>query len=233
MESPEVKGEPTPLVSPAATPAADAPQSTTALLVTVAIAAIVGVAGLAFAVVGTRATAAAVSPPGVPAPVAAGTSPHGPTVQSAALSTPGWSHAHAYRWVSNHPRSAAFELESLEQVPVWTTKVRPMLVVRCLAKRTEVFVYTETAARIESEDENHTVRLAFDGDQESVERWPDSEEHDALFAPDSTMLTARIASGHHLKFTFTPHNAQPVTVNFDLQGADAVVLSVRKTCGVR
>jgi hypothetical protein len=111
--------------------------------------------------------------------------------------------------------------------------VRPTLVVRCLSRKTEVFVFTETAARIESDDENHTVGLAFDDGPQSVERWPDSEEHDALFAPDSPALATRIASAHHLKFTFTPHNAQPATVNFDLTGADAVVASVKKTCGAR
>ena len=151
----------------------------------------------------------------------------------AAFSAPKWSHAHAYRWVSNRPRSVAFELESIERVPVWTTTVRPMLVVRCLSRKTELFVYTETAARIESDDENHTVGLAFDDGPQSVERWPDSEEHDALFAPDSAALATRIASAHHLKFTFTPHNAQPATVNFDLNGADEVVANVRKTCGGR
>ena len=35
--------------------------------------------------------------------------------------------------------------------------VRPLLEVRCLSRKTELFVYTETAARIESDDENHTV----------------------------------------------------------------------------
>ena len=75
--------------------------------------------------------------------------------------------------------------------------------------------------------------LAFDDGPQSVERWPDSEEHDALFAPDSAALATRIASAHHLRFTYTPHNAQPVTVNFDLNGADEVVANVRKTCGIR
>jgi hypothetical protein len=178
----------------------------------------------------TRATATTMTLP--TAPSAARTAvPSAASV--AAFSAPKWSHAHAYRWVSNRPRSVAFELESIERVPVWTTTVRPLLVVRCLSRKTELFVYTETAARIESDDENHTVGLAFDDGPQSVERWPDSEEHDALFAPDSATLATRIASAHHLKFTFTPHNAQPATVNFDLNGADEVVANVRKTCGGR
>jgi len=235
MEAPEVKTAPTPqaTAAPAPAPAATAAPSSTPLVLAVAIAVLVGAGGLTMAMLNTRAKAATAVP--AMASAAAGT-PSRPVLSPetvAAFSAPKWSHAHAYRWVSNRPRSVAFELESIERVPVWTTTVRPMLVVRCLSKKTDVFVYTETAARIESDDENHTVGLAFDDGPQSVERWPDSEEHDALFAPDSSALATRIASAHHLKFTFTPHNAQPATVNFDLTGADDVVASVRKTCGAR
>jgi hypothetical protein len=215
-----------------ATPEVQAPQSATPLIATVVIAVLVGAGGLTFTMLNSRATAATAATTALATASTAGTAlPSAASV--AAFSAPKWSHAHAYRWVSNRPRSVAFELESIERVPVWTTTVRPMLVVRCLSRKTELFVYTETAARIESDDENHTVGLAFDDGPQSVERWPDSEEHDALFAPDSAALATRIASAHHLKFTFTPHNAQPATVNFDLTGADEVVASVRKTCGVR
>jgi len=229
MDSAESKVDPTPQDA-TATPVVAPPHSATPLIVTVVVAVLVCAGGLTFTMLNTRATATTMTLP--TAPSAARTAvPSAASV--AAFSAPKWSHAHAYRWVSNRPRSVAFELESIERVPVWTTTVRPLLVVRCLSRKTELFVYTETAARIESDDENHTVGLAFDDGPQSVERWPDSEEHDALFAPDSAALATRIASAHHLKFTFTPHNAQPATVNFELNGADEVVANVRKTCGGR
>lgn len=232
MESAQGQVEPTPTPQQAPTnpPPAEPPHSATPLILTVVVAVLVGAGGLTFTMVNSRANAASV--------VSAGrstASTNAPTQPATAQAQgwpagPHWSQAGTYRWVANHRRSAAYELESRELVPVWTTNVRPTLVVRCLAKKTDVFVYIETAARIES-DENHTVGLAFDGDKQMVERWPDSEEHDALFAPDSGALATRLATAHHLAFTFTPHNAQPVTVNFDLTGADGVVASVRKTCG--
>ena len=139
-----------------------------------------------------------------------------------------WSHAHAYRWVSNRPRSVAFELESIERVPVWTTTVRPMLVVRCLSRKSRAVRLTRDR-RLHRVRTTRTTRWGWPSDDgpQSVERWPDSEEHDALFAPDSAALATRIASALiHLRFTYTPHNAQPVTVNFDLNGA-------RRGCGER
>jgi hypothetical protein len=73
--------------------------------------------------------------------------------------------------------------------------------------------------------------LTFDDGGDSEERWPDSAEHDALFAPDGTALARRISSAHHLRFGFSPHNADPVQVDFDLGDAATVVSHVAKTCG--
>ena len=113
---------------------------------------------------------------------------------------------------------------------MWMDHVRPVLVLRCLAGKTDAFVFTETAARIEQADENHTVELALDGSSAAVERWPDSADHDALFAPDAEAFARRLAGARTLRFGFTPHNAQPVTATFDLSGAEAVVDAVSRTC---
>jgi hypothetical protein len=142
-----------------------------------------------------------------------------------------WSRENEHRWISNHKRSVAYELDADQQVRVWTTHVRPTLVVRCLNHKTEVFVFTETPAKLESTDGTHTVKLTFDDAAETDERWPDSEEHDALFAPDGTSLARRLASAHRLRFGFTPHNAAPVQVDFDLGDSAAVMSNVGRTCG--
>ena len=108
-------------------------------------------------------------------------------------------------------------------------QVRPTLVVRCMDKRTDVFVYTDSAARIEEQDENHTVRVAFDGDEGAHERWPDSVEHDALFAPDGKAMAGRILASRQMRFTFSPHNAAPVTATFEVGGALGTAGADRET----
>ena len=142
-----------------------------------------------------------------------------------------WSRENEHRWISNHKRSVAYELDANQQVRAWTTHVRPTLVVRCLNRKTEVFVFTETPAKLESADGTHTVKLTFDDAAGTDERWPDSEEHDALFAPDGTSLARRLALAHRLRFGFTPHNAAPVQVDFDLGDSAAVMSKVGQTCG--
>ncbi len=143
---------------------------------------------------------------------------------------PHWSNANAKRWVSNHPKSAAFELAADRDVPVWMRRVHPLLVVRCLARKADVFVFTDSPARIEPEDDNHTVHVAFDDEAGTTERWMDSEEHDALFAPEGPSFARRLAHSRTLTFGFTPHNAAPVSVRFTTHGFDKILERVSEKC---
>lgn len=134
------------------------------------------------------------------------------------------------RWTGGHRRSVAFQLEADRYVAAWMRQVRPVLVVRCLGGSTDVFVYTDTAAQIERVDDNHTVRVQFDDGPETVERWPDSADHDALFAPDGRAMAQRLGTARRLRFSFTPHNARPVDVEFSTAGFDQFLAPVAKAC---
>lgn len=129
-----------------------------------------------------------------------------------------WSSKTQARWVNPSRTTAAFELDAEHPIAVWNDTVTPALVVRCTKGRVDVFVYTDSAARIEAEDDNHTVQLSYDDETGVQERWPDSIEHDALFAPDGRALTDRLSTSRSLRFTFTPHNARPATALFDVRG---------------
>ena len=129
-----------------------------------------------------------------------------------------WSSKNQARWVNPSRQSAAFELDADSPVAVWNDTVTPVLVVRCTKGRVDAFVYTASAARIEPEDDNHTVQLSYDDGAGLSERWPDSVEHDALFAPDGRALVDRLSAAHALRFSFAPHNAGPATALFDVRG---------------
>ena len=221
-ESVQTPGAPAPEGQPAQRP------SSVASLVLVSVALLAGAAGT-FMFLGAHPSAGTVSATVANGPSA--TSPAPGATAAVTAATHQWSRDDEYRWIANHKRSVAYQLEADQQVRVWTTHVRPSLVVRCLNRKTEVFVYTETPSKLESTDGLHSVRLTFDDAAGSEERWPDSAEHDALFAPDGTALARRISSAHHLRFGFSPHNADPVQVDFELGDAATVMSHVAKTCG--
>lgn len=140
---------------------------------------------------------------------------------------PKWSSKHQSRWVNPSRRNAAFEVAAERPVAVWNATVTPALVVRCASGKVDVFVFTQSAARIEPEDDNHTVKLVFDGGAATHERWPDSIEHDALFAPEGRAAAARLAEAQTFAFTFAPHNAPPATAYFDVRGLKQTMAASR------
>ncbi len=111
-----------------------------------------------------------------------------------------WSDARRDVWLGARRKGVAFDLTSNENVSAWMKNVRPVLVVRCMAGSMEAFVVTETAAQIEPRTDTHTVMFQFDDQAPVTERWPDSSEHDALFAPGRRCLcgTRRRRAGHEL-----------------------------------
>lgn len=220
------------LTPPASPEPAAAPPVTSAgpsLVHIIAIAAAVAGGGLVTLLVMTSRPAARAEPhvvnpsPAVAVPRATASAPAAPR--------PVWSSRNQARWISNHRKSAAFELEANQAAAVWMKRVRPTLVVRCMDNRTDVFVYTESAARIEPQDENHTVRVALDDEAGADQRWPDSVEHDALFAPDGQVLARRLVTARQMRFSFSPHNAAPVTATFEVAGLGELLTPIAKRCG--
>jgi hypothetical protein len=151
--------------------------------------------------------------------------------ERASAVTQAWSSQRRAYWTGNQRSSSAFELPAENMVPIWLNQVRPLLIVRCMSKRTEAFVFTGSALRIEPQTEDHTVRFRFDDEQETTVRWPDSAEHDALFAPDAAAFAQRLIHAHTLRFGYTPHNAEPVEAHFEVSGLGALIEPVAKECG--
>jgi hypothetical protein len=135
------------------------------------------------------------------------------------------------KWTTDKYKTITYELEAENDVNVWMKRVRPTLAVRCLGRQTEVFVVTDTAASFESLADRHTVRLGFDSESATTEEWSDSADHRELFAPDGATLAQQIAGANRLMFTFTPFNASPVKVEFDVRGFGGPLQTISKVCG--
>lgn len=145
--------------------------------------------------------------------------------------SPKWSSENSAYWVGNQRRSAALELRADNSVEIWQGRVRPSLIVRCLARTTQVFVFTGSAMKIERQTEAHTITFGLDNEPEVTERWPDSDEHDALFAPDGAGFAQRLLRARTLRFGYTPHNALPVVAQFQVSGLSDLIGPIAKECG--
>jgi hypothetical protein len=194
----------------------------------VILVAVVGGGIITFALISTRGPAAEVAAARVEAPAR---KPSAPSAPPAAAATQKWGSDNRAHWLGNERHAAAFELPAENTVPIWMNQVRPMLVVRCAAKRTEVFVSTGSALMMEPNTEDHTVTFRFDDEPERTERWPDSADHDALFTPDGAAFARRVISARTMRFGYTPHNAAPVVARFEVSGLGELVEAFAKECG--
>jgi hypothetical protein len=155
--------------------------------------------------------------------------PAAPVVESAPAPT--WVGNRQATWANDGSKTISFEPQAKNDVNVWMARVRPLLVVRCLYRATEVFVAIQSAASIEGQAGSHTVRVQIDDDQEVAQPWTDSVTGQELFAPNSVALARRLATAERLRFSFTPYNAPPVTAEFSVQGFDRLASLVGNTCG--
>jgi hypothetical protein len=158
---------------------------------------------------------------------------HAPAAPAATTAHPSWSAQNRAHYVGANRKGVAFELPSDNRISVWTRTVQPSLVVRCIAGTVDAFVVTESAAKLEPETDDHTVTFGFDDGADTTERWPDSSEHDALFAPDGSQFTMRIAAARTMRFAFTPHNAAPAVATFRVDGLASLLESSAKECGMK
>jgi type VI secretion system protein VasI len=141
------------------------------------------------------------------------------------------------------------ESESTIQGPLGT--VKPTLFLRCKEKKTDVYVSTEMAARIEEGLDGgpsafHTVRIRLDDGTATQEAWTESTDHRALFVPDMVYdssgnfaaisggvvaFAKRLAGAKTLVFEFTPFDGTPQTTRFNLQGLNKHLRRIGEACG--
>lgn len=136
--------------------------------------------------------------------------------------------------------------EDLIQGPIGS--VKPTLIVRCQEKKTDVYVVTGMAARIEEDggglSDYHKVRIRIDDGVASSESWTEATDHKALFAPDQIYdlnehyelkewriaFARKLARATTLIFEFTPFDGSPQTARFDLRGLDTHLDKVAEAC---
>lgn len=226
---------PPPAVAPVPTPppAPQAPaRSTLSQRELVIIGAALAVGGiLTFVFLGSRggaSTTLAAANRTAPPKAAAAPAPARAVLPAA---TQKWSTARRAYWTASQRHSDAFELPAENTVAIWMNYVRPLLVIRCMGKKTEAFVYTGSALKIEPNTEDHSVSFRFDDETTQSEHWPDSAEHDALFAPDGAAFAHRIMTSKSLRFGYTPHNAEPAEAQFRTDGLAELIAPAAKDCG--
>jgi hypothetical protein len=143
------------------------------------------------------------------------------------------------KWTQAQNRSAmddskgvTFDLEAENEIAGWLKRKTPSLIVRCKEKATNVYMVTDMPASVESGDlDGHTIRVRFDDAPAQRQKWSESTDKNALFAPNAVQMTRNIAKAKTLRLEFTPFNASPVIATFDVSGFEQHIGKVASICG--
>jgi len=75
-----------------------------------------------------------------------------------------------------------------------------------------------------------TVRLRLDDQKPFVQRWSESTDNKALFAPNGAASATQLTKAERLLFEFTPFQSGATTVTFDVRGLDKLLDKVTGAC---
>jgi hypothetical protein len=192
------------------------------IVLVVALSSLRGDAPLQTASAASSAAAATRTPPAAPAPTVVESAP-----------APTWTGQREAAWAHDGSKTITFELQAVHDVPVWASRARPVLVVRCLSRATNTFVVLGTSTKFEDDTLRRTIRVQWDDGPATVQQWEVSDSAHELFAPDGVAFVRQLAKANHLRFGFTPFNAQPVTAEFVVQGFNQLAGLIANTCGWR
>jgi hypothetical protein len=167
-----------------------------------------------------RLAAAVSAPSAAPSPVA--------VLPTTANET--WSGENRSFWLG-YRRGAAFQLLAENTVHTFFGPTQPLLVVRCVSRTTEAFVYMKSPSRIEPGSEGKTVTVGIDDEPARTEQWTDSDDRVALFAPDGGALARRLLHAQTLRFGYTPANAADVVAQFHVAGLAKLLEPAARDCG--
>ena len=163
------------------------------------------------------------------------TTPSPPDARAAAPASP----LRGGQWIEDpleteniYEKGISFRLDAEALPPGRTASRRPYLVVRCQNTRTDVILTTWTPTVVDRRSPGRAVvGLSFDDAPASRERWRESSDREALFAPDALRLARAIAKAQTLRVEFTPVNAPVVTVAFNVAGFDQHIATLAADCG--
>lgn len=128
-------------------------------------------------------------------------------------------------------KTVVLSLRADNDVQAWLEDKRPILNIRCKEGKTQVYVWTGTAATVE-EMEGHTIRVRLDDGTPSAQTWGESTDHNSLFFDeDAITFVKQIVKAKTLAFQFTPFNASPAVAQFDLRGLENHISDLAAACG--
>ncbi len=129
-------------------------------------------------------------------------------------------------------KGVSFELDGTLLPPQGPNSRPPELIVRCQDNRTDVILVAGVnAAEERGPRQGTSVSVRLDEAPARRERWRESSDREALYAPVPIRLAREIARAGTLQLEFATLDGPPVRVSFDVSGFDQHITRLASDCG--
>lgn len=128
-------------------------------------------------------------------------------------------------------KQVSIALYAESQISENTDTSGPMLAIVCRQNKTEVFIVTNVPANPEyGLYEEYTVRIRFDDEKPLKQRWAESTDNKALFAPNPIAFAKKINKTEKMLFEFAPFQSGPEIIEFDVRELEPYLKILANTC---
>ena len=129
-------------------------------------------------------------------------------------------------------RTVVLKLDAENVIQGWPDNTElPYMIIRCKENKTELYIRTGMSAMPEYGLYNeNTVRIRVDDNKPYKERWSESTDNEALFAPNAIGLAKKLNKAERMLFEFTPYNSNSQLAEFDVRGLNYYLSEIADTC---
>ena len=129
-------------------------------------------------------------------------------------------------------KTVVISLDAENNISAYPNKsVIPELIIICKENKTQLYIDVKVSPNPEYGLYNKsTVRIRLDDNKFLKQRWSESTNGEALFAPKAISLARKLNKSRTMLFEFTPYNSNSQLAEFDVRGLEPYLKELSKTC---
>jgi hypothetical protein len=129
-------------------------------------------------------------------------------------------------------RTVTLSLPAEGAIKGWLAAARPVLILRCLEGKMAAVIATGVPAQVETPTYQVTVTYRYGQDEAVTVAASKGSDGKAIFLPNPEHHVGLMLEHERVVYRFTPFNAVPQTMSFDVRGLRKVAGPLLDTCGL-
>ena len=118
-----------------------------------------------------------------------------------------------------------------EELNTRFSRVRPRVIFTCQKNNLDAYIYVGSAVALDYQSHSTSVRLRFDNDPPTRDKWSVSDDRDALFAPNAKLFLRSFLNAESLQFEWPQLGGAPTVAKFTRDDLETHATRFTNACG--